>query len=381
MHLETLWLTDFRNYPEAEFEPSPAGITLVTGDNGEGKTNLLEAIAYLATLRSLRGNPPDAMVRRDAGRDSAIVRAAASRQGRQLKVEAELRSAGRDRVQINGQPVRRARDLLGAIQVTVFSPDDLSLVKGGPQLRREYLDDLLIALHPRHDVVVGEVERVLKQRNALLKSAVSSGSAKPGRSLDDDVRLTLDVWDTKLALAGEQLAEARAQLVANLGPLVATCYRVLAAASARPGGSQVSLEYRPSWQGPLLDALHAARNEDLRRGVTTTGPHRDDLDSFVANMPARTHASQGEQRCLALALRLAGHLLVADRVGSTPILLLDDVFSELDPYRSDALLHSLPPGQSILTTAGHLPAGALVEARFKIEGAKILRTGPEEPVT
>ena len=177
MHLDHLWLTDFRSYREAEFTPAPDGITVVSGANAEGKTNLLEAIGYLATLRSFRGSPAEAMVRAGAATGAAVVRADGFREGRRLLVEAELHATGRDRVQLNGQPLRRSRDLLGAFCVTVFAPDDLDLVKGGPQGRRQYLDDLLVALHPRHDATISEVERVLKQRNALLKSAGASAGA------------------------------------------------------------------------------------------------------------------------------------------------------------------------------------------------------------
>jgi DNA replication and repair protein RecF len=228
-------------------------------------------------------------------------------------------------------------------------------------------------LHPSYELLTSEVDRVLKQRNALLKSVGPSGGSRSARQLDDDARFTLDVWDTKLASAGEELASARAQLVDDLAPRVALSYGVLAGGSARPEARSTGFEYHRSWQGQLLDALKAARSDDLRRGVTTTGPHRDDMVTTIAGLPARTHASQGEQRCLALALRLAGHQLVTERVSSSPVLLLDDVFSELDPSRSEALLQSLPPGQSILTTAGHLPPGTAVEARFTVTEGKILR--------
>ena len=199
MHLDHLWLTDFRSYRDAEFAPAADGITVVTGANGEGKTNLLEAIGYLATLRSFRGSPArpwSGRCRQPAGRGAGR----GVREGRRLLVEAELHASGRDRVQVNGQPLRRSRDLLGAFCVTVFAPDDLGLVKGGPQGRREYLDDLLVALHPRHDVTISEVERVLKQRNALLKSAGRWRAG--GRPLPADVRHTLDVWDAQAQPAG-----------------------------------------------------------------------------------------------------------------------------------------------------------------------------------
>jgi DNA replication and repair protein RecF len=370
MHLEHLWLTDFRSYRDAEFSPAPAGITVVSGNNGEGKTNLLEAIGYLATLKSFRGSPAEAMVRDGAPGSQAVVRAEGSREGRHLLVEAELHAAGRDRVQVNRQPLRRSRDLLGALCVTVFGPDDLGLVKGGPQGRREYLDDLLVSLHPRHDATITEVERVLKQRNALLKSA--GGAAMSGRPLAPDVESTLDVWDAKLSEAGEALASARAALTEALEPLAGTAYGQLAAGVAHRGRDRVRLSYRRSWEGSLVTALRDARRDDLRRGVTTIGPHRDELLLAVGDLAGRTHASQGEQRSLALALRLAGHALVTERIGSAPILLLDDVFSELDPARSEALLACLPPGQAVVTTADDLPPGARVAARARVEDGKLL---------
>jgi DNA replication and repair protein RecF len=385
MQLQHLWLTDFRSYREAELSPSPEGITVITGANGEGKTNLLEAIGYLATLRSLRGSPPDAMVRDGAESGRAIVRAEGQREGRRLLVEAELRVTGRDRVQIGGQPLRRARDLLGAFQVTVFAPDDLTLVKGAPQGRREFLDGLLVALHPRHDATITEVERVLKQRNALLKTAGPSVAA--GRSAPAEITATLDVWDAKLTAASEALVAARRGLVAALEPLVGVAYGRLATAVAHRGRAGVGLAYQCSWAsggdgvaeglsagpaGGLAAALAAARRDDLRRGVTTVGPHRDELSLRIGDLPARTHASQGEQRSLALALRLAGHELVTHRIGSAPILLLDDVFSELDPVRGEALMGCLPAGQALVTTAGDLPAGVDVAARARVEDGKLL---------
>jgi DNA replication and repair protein RecF len=366
MHLERLWLTDFRNYTDAEFAPAPDGITVVTGANGEGKTNLIEAVGYLATLHSLRGSPAEAMVRVGAPGARAVVRTASWREGRKMLIEAEIHAAGRDRVQVNGQPLRRSRDLLGALQVSVFLPDDLFLVKGAPQGRRDYLDQLLVALHPRHDATIAEVERVIRQRNALLKSVA------PGRPIADDVKVTLDVWDSKLAQAGEDLAVAREQLTADLLSPARAAYGEVAFAAAARGRHSIGLCYHRSWEGPLLDALRSARADDLRRGVTTVGPHRDELGLSIGGQPARTHASQGEHRCLALALRLAGHGLVTGRIRSAPVLLLDDVFSELDSVRSEALLAVLPRGQAVLTTAGEPPPGTDIAARFRVEDGKIL---------
>lgn len=361
MRLDRLWLTDFRSYEAAELVPAPDGLTVVAGANGEGKTNLLEAVAYLASLRSFRGVPGEALIR--VGASQAVVRAEVERAGRRLLIEAELHPTGRDRVQVNRQPLQRTRDLLGSLQVTVFAPDDLSLVKGGPALRRDYLDDLLVALHPRHDATQRELERVLRQRNALLKQA--AGRATP------DIMATLDVWDAKLVTAGEALVTARSGLSAALSPVAAATYEQVALSAPR-GRSAVRLAYQRSWEGALADALGAARPEDLRRGLSTVGPQRDELGAWIGELPARTHASQGEQRSLALALRLAGHSVVTGRLETAPVLLLDDVFSELDPERSAALLAALPAGQAILTTAGGLPPGATPAVMVHVDGGKLL---------
>ncbi|HSS09429.1 MAG TPA: DNA replication/repair protein RecF [Acidimicrobiales bacterium] len=359
MQLDRLWLTDFRNYVSADLVPAPDGLTVITGGNGEGKTNLLEAIGYLATLRSFRGAPGEAMIR--VGAERAIVRGEARRAERTLLLEAELRPTGRDRVQVNRQPLRRTRDLLGAVQVTVFGPDDLALVKAGPQGRRDYLDDLLAALRLRHDALRTEVERILRQRNALLKQG--AGNPRPPA----DVVSTLDVWDQKLAETGTELADARAELVAALDPQVAAVYDRVAERVA-----DVATRYQRSWHGPLAAALASSRVEDLRRGVTTVGPHRDDLVITLGGLPSRTHASQGEQRSLALALRLAGHQVVTDAIGSAPVFLLDDVFSELDPDRAEALFASLPAGQALLTTVGNIPVHARPDLVLRVDGGKLL---------
>ena len=340
MHLRQLWLKDFRSYESVELELTP-GICAVLGPNGTGKSNLLEAVAYLALLESFRSAPSDALIR--SGAESAVVRGEVSEDGREQLIEAELTRTGRNRVLLNRHRLSRARDLLGAVRVTVFSPDDLSMVKGGPALRRTYLDQLLVALDVRNDAARSEFDRALRQRNALLKQT-------HGR-LDDAASLTLEVWDTKLVEAGERLAGLRARLVERLDPLVHTAY-----ADVAGDRSATRLRYEAPWRGTgLAAALAAARNDELRRGLTLVGPHRDELTVELNAMAARTHASQGEQRSLALALRLAAHRLVNDTTGAPPILLLDDVFSELDPQRSTALLRSLPAGQTLLSTAAGLP--------------------------
>lgn len=356
MRLARLWLTDFRSYASADISFAP-GLTALLGANGEGKTNVMEAIGYLATLSSFRGAPNDALVR--AGASSAVIRAEGEREGRQLLIEAELAGTGRGRVQVNKQKLARTRDLLGALRVSVFSPDDLELVKGGPAQRRQYLDDALVARRPAFDSLRDDLEKILKQRNALLKQA--------GGRLTPDIESTLSVWDAKLIETGEALAHARDELVTELAPALNLAYEQVA---GRP--VLVTTTYDAPWrEHGLAAALEAARRDELRRGVSLVGPHRDDLVLHLDALPSRTHASQGEQRSLALALRLAAHRVVADATGSSPILLLDDVFSELDPDRSAALLAHLPPGQTVLSSAAGLPPGATPELVLRVSGASV----------
>lgn len=358
MQIRKAWLHDFRNYASAEISLSPT-LTAVLGRNGEGKTNLIEAMAWLGTLSSFRGSSTEAMIRH--GRPSAVIRAEIERDGRELLIEAELAASGRNRVQINRQPLRRGRDLLGALRVTVFGPDDLVIVKAGPAERRRFMDEALVACDPRQDALRREVERVLRQRNALLRSA--------GGSLDQSATITLDVWNTKLVQAGEALTRARMDLLERLRPLVAESYAALSHVDSPP---VIGLAYSSEWTtNGLAAALEAARSEDMRRGVSTVGPHRDDLTLTLGGLSGRSHASQGEQRTLALALRLGLHRLVAEAAGSTPVLLLDDVFSELDPDRGSALLKNLPHGQVVLTTAGRLPEEAHPDRVLEVSGGVV----------
>jgi DNA replication and repair protein RecF len=370
VQVRTLWLTDYRSYTSAQLDLAP-GLTALVGANGEGKTNLLEALAWLATLSSFRNAPTESLVRR--GAPFAVVRARAEREGRELLIEAQIQPNGRNRVQVNRQPLRRARDLLGSLRVSVFTPDDLTIVKDGPGERRRFLDDALVSLHPRNDGLRSAVEKVLRQRNALLKQT--------GGRLDESSAFTLDVWDAKLAESGAALAAARLDLLDRMRPVLAATYDALA---RRP--ALVTVGYESAWAGPevatgegrgdalagsLARALAASRTDDVRRGVSTVGPHRDDVALSIAGAPSRTQASQGEQRTLALALRLAVHDVVTAASGSPPVLLLDDVFSELDPDRSAALLANLPPGQTLLTTASILPADAHPDVVVRLEGGRI----------
>jgi len=339
----------------------PPGTTAIVGRNGQGKTNLLEAVAHLAGT-SLRGAATEAMVR--VGAERAVVRAEATRGARELLLEAELALRGRSRMQLNRQPVKRRRDLLDALAVTIFSPDDLVLAKGGPGDRRRWLDEAAVALDHQVEAVRGDVERILRQRGALLKQA-------RGR-LDEAAGLTLDVWDDRLARAGEALAQRRAQALADLEPRLTQAYRDLA---GRP--LPVGARYESAWRAAgLAAALAAARADDLRRGVTTVGPHRDEVVLTLDGLPARTHASQGEQRSLALAMRLAVHRAVTDATGDSPVLLLDDVLSELDDDRTEALLAHLPPGQTLLTTAGPLPRQTEPELVLRVADGAVAPVAP-----
>ncbi len=354
MRLAKVWLTDFRSYEQHEVELD-TGLTAILGPNGVGKTNLLEAIGLLASLKSFRGAPTESLIRR--GASSAIVRAEGERDGRDVLIELEL-TRGRTRAQVNKQKLQRTSDLLGALQVTFFAPDDLALVKEGPGVRRQYLDDLMVSLDPRFDSALSDLDRVLRQRGALLRQTRGS--------VDEATGMTLDVWDAKLGELGQRVTERREYTLGALMPLVGQAYEQLA---GEP--TEVIATYIRSWDGDeLAEALAESRQQDVRRGVSTVGPHRDDLRLSLDGFASRSEASQGEQRTLALALRLAGHRLVAQHIGEAPLLLLDDVLSELDPDRARALLDNLPPGQTIITSASGLPPGTVPDHTLTFESPR-----------
>ncbi len=350
MLLKRLWLENFRSYESIELDFDD-GLTAIIGPNGTGKTNILEALGCLATLKSFRGPPTESLIRR--GADRAIIRGLGLREDREVLIELEL-AKGRTRAQVNRQKLQRTRDLLGALRITVFAPDDLALVKEGPSIRRSYLDDVLVALDPRMDATISDVDKALKQRNALLRQS-------KGR-LDSSAGFTLDVWDQKLGEAGDRLVAAREDLLAELMPGVAAAYEMFASDPA-----PVVATYTRSWAADTLAAgLGSVRNDDVRRAVTTVGPHRDDIALTLDGFASRTEASQGEQRTLALALRFAGHQLVANKLGEAPLLLLDDVLSELDPDRGHALLTNLPKGQTVITSASELPPSTIADHVMRI---------------
>ena len=367
MHLAALALTDFRRYESVSLTFGP-GTTVLEGRNGAGKTTLLEAVAWVASGRSFRGVGDEALVRH--GCDQAVLRATVEDGERIQTLDAEIKVRGRNRVLVNGNPLGRARDRLEVLRVTIFAPDDLALVKGGPAERRDFLDDLLVVLAPRYDAARADFERVLKHRNALLK----------GGARDAEARTTLDVFDDQLATAGAEIVRGRLRLIDRLLPFVAEAYGHFA---GRP--VPVAARYDADWAGPdgvdpdtvaevLRDALATLRPREIERGVTLAGPHRDEWRLLLDGLDTRSHASQGEQRSLALALRLGGHRLCTETLGTPPVLLLDDVFSELDDGRATALAEALPAGQALVTTASALPA-AVVPDDHRVVTAGVVERG------
>jgi DNA replication and repair protein RecF len=347
VHLTRLALTDFRSYAAVDVNMEP-GVTTFSGPNGEGKTNLVEAVGYVATLGSHRVSGDSPLVRSGAGQ--ALIRAAVTGEGRDTLVEIEVNPGRTNRVRLNRAPVTRPRDVLGVLRTVLFAPEDLALVKGDPSERRRFLDDLLVTMAPRYAAVRSDYDRVLKQRAALLKSA---GGKAPGRSAAarEAMTSTLDVWDSHLAKAGAELLTARERLVAALRPFVEKSYDEVSGACGPAG-----MTYRRSFEGDgdaqaaMRAALLAARPGELERGVCLVGPHRDELELRIRDLPARGYASHGESWSLALALRLASfELLRAGR--EDPVLILDDVFAELDDGRRTRLAELVAGAEQVLVTA------------------------------
>ena len=375
MRLERLEVVDFRNHDRASVE-LPAGVSALVGPNGVGKTNLLEAAGYLATLGSHRVGQDAALIR--AGSSSAVIRAAVQRAGRRLLVDLELRPGSGVRGRVNGAPVPRARDLLGVVRATVFAPEDLGLVRGDPEERRRFLDTLATQRLPRYHGSRQDYDRVLRQRNTLLRSA---GGRLPASAL-----ATLEVWDEKLASAGAEIWSERLRLVAALTPRVELAYQRLAGRDDEVDVAYVSSVAGTAGLDPdpvklakaLRERLVADRAREVERGVTLSGPHRDDLALALRGLPARTHASHGEAWSLALALRLGSHRLLAEE-GEEPVLLMDDVFAELDRQRRDRVAEAALAAEQTVVTAAvpeEMP-GELNAAVFHVEpGSVQLRTGP-----
>ncbi|MFD9069785.1 DNA replication/repair protein RecF [Streptomyces lasiicapitis] len=370
MHVTHLSLADFRSYARVEVPLDP-GVTAFVGPNGQGKTNLVEAVGYLATLGSHRVSSDAPLVR--MGADRAVIRAAVRQGERQQLIELELNPGKANRARVNRSSQVKPRDVLGIVRTVLFAPEDLALVKGDPGERRRFLDELITARSPRMAGVRSDYDRVLKQRNTLLKSAALA-RRHGGRSMDLS---TLDVWDQHLARAGAELLAQRLDLIATLQPLADKAYEQLA-----PGGGPVALDYKPSapeivghareeLYEQLLAALAEARKQEIERGVTLVGPHRDELLLKLGQLPAKGYASHGESWSFALALRLASYDLLRAE-GSEPVLVLDDVFAELDARRRERLAELVAPGEQVLVTAAvddDVP-GVLTGVRYSVaEGA------------
>jgi DNA replication and repair protein RecF len=347
VHLAWLELIDFRSYSSLHFEPDP-GVNVLVGPNGAGKTNVLEAIAYLSGLRSFRRAPDGALLARGAA--EAVLRGGFAHAAGETRVEVALPATGRRRVLLNGKRPARFSDVPVAVPVVAFLPDDLDVVKRGPGLRRDYLDELAGQLSPAAGADLAEYVKILRQRNTLLR--------RDGRTAD---RLTLDVWDERLAVAGGRLVVQRLRLLDRLGPVAAEAYDTVGGASDalawvyrtswHEGGAELNSRDPDEHATRLRSALAARRDRDLDQRTTTTGPHRDEPALLLTGREARTQASQGEQRSAALTLRLAAYTLLEARHGYPPLLLLDDVFSELDTRRAGGVMRLLPRGQVFVTTA------------------------------
>ena len=420
MYLSRLALTDFRSYAAVDLSLEP-GVSTLIGANGQGKTNVVEAVGYLATLGSHRVASDGPLVR--DGAERAILRGAVTSAERDSLVEIEINPGRANRARLNRNPVTRPRQVLGVLRTVLFAPEDLSLVKGDPEQRRRYLDDLLVAQAPRYAAVRGDYERVLRQRTALLKSlrgrpwarqfagAGRSAPAGPGPGSPDDgfpvdqggheapggsAATTLDVWDEHLATKGAELLAARISLTGALRPLAAQSYAAVAG-----GAAGISMAYRQAFinipgqrnggdaadrpepepdagklAAWLREALALARAEEIERGVCLVGPHRDELELRVGDLPARGYASHGESWSAALALRLAAFELLR-QVGEDPVLLLDDVFAELDTGRRERLAAVAAGAEQVLVTAAvaqDVPP-VLTGARFEVADGRVTRAG------
>jgi DNA replication and repair protein RecF len=413
VYLNRLALTDFRSYAGVDLRLEQ-GVSTLIGANGEGKTNVVEAIGYLATLSSHRVASDAPLVRHGAER--AIVRGAVTSAGRDSLVEIEINPGRANRARLNRTPVPRPRQVLGVLRTVLFAPEDLSLVKGDPEQRRRYLDDLLVAKAPRYAGVRADYERVLRQRTALLKSLrgrpwarqlTGPPPASPGGEFDGEqashggpggsAAATLDVWDEHLATAGAELLSARISLTSALRPLAAQAYTTVSGDS-----TGFSISYRQSFSSNfhgqlgrgiadsrpepepdaeklaagLREALVLARAEEIDRGVCLIGPHRDELDLRIGDLPARGYASHGESWSAALALRLAAFELLRQD-GEDPVLLLDDVFAELDSGRRERLAVLAAGAEQVIVTAAvaqDVPP-VLAGARFGVAEGKVARAG------
>lgn len=351
MLVHTLSLTDFRSHAQVDLEFAE-GVTTFVGLNGQGKTNLIEAIGYVSSLSSHRVASDAPLVR--IGADIGFIRCGIRSDERDIMIELAITPGRANKARINRSPVPRTRDVLGLLRTVLFAPEDLALVKGDPGDRRKFLDDLLVQRTPRLSGTRADYDRILKQRNALLKSANIAR-----RASGDEMLRTLEVWDEQLATVGGELIHERVSLIADLGSLAAQEYAVVSG----EGDSFLGLTYvscigdlpdmratKEWWRDALLGELVRRRADELNRGVTLVGPHRDDLLLTLGPGPAKGYASHGESWSVALALRLASYMLLRHD-GVDPVLLLDDVFAELDTSRRERLAARVSVAQQVIITA------------------------------
>lgn len=343
MRVDWLSLVNFRSYPSLDWRPD-ADVNLLIGPNGAGKTNLLEGVAYLASLKSFRSVPDAAIIADD--QEGAVIRSGLSGEGRERLIEIEIPRSGSRRTQVDKNRLKRTADLLGVLRVIAFLPEDLDLVKRGPAYRRDLIDEVAVQLWPAAHLDQSEYERALRQRNAFLR-----------QGHHDDA--TLSVWDSRLAQTGGRVIARRARVIETIGEFFAGAYSEIASSDV-----EASFTYRPSWPGELddvtaadfgsrlIEGLDASRRLDYERRMTNVGPHRDEPGFSIGGHDARVHGSQGEQRTLALAVKLSAHRAVAAAIGESPVLILDDVFSELDPERARSLAKALPDDtQTMISSA------------------------------
>ncbi len=351
MYVAHLSLHDFRSYDDLEVDLEP-GVTSFVGRNGQGKTNIVEAIDYLSRLASHRVSSDQPLVR--SGAAHAVVRAAVVRDDRTAVLEVEINPGKSNRARVNRAPLPRARELVGLVRTVVFAPDDLALVKGDPGERRRFADDLLVLQSPRYAGTRADYDRVLKQRTSLLRTARARGAAA------DSMLATLEVWDERLARLGAEIMVARARLVEEINPLLGKAYEAVARGAAR---DDAMLEYKPSFEPAdgfetgleqaMLAEIARRRQDELDRGVSLVGPHRDDLVCSLGDLPVKGYASHGEGWSFALAMRLASYELLRS-TGDDPILVLDDVFAELDAGRRAQLAELVAGAEQVLVTAAVL---------------------------
>lgn len=378
MFVTHLSLSDFRNYTSAELDIT-AGVTVFVGSNGQGKTNLVEAVEYLSTMSSHRVSATLPLIR--SGCDSAILRArvqASREDDRLISVELEVAHGRSNVARLNRAPLSRPRDLVGALRTVVFSPVDLAIVRGDPSDRRAWLDSLVTTRWPRMAGVRADLDKVLKQRNALLKSM----AGRSLRSSGGDAETTLEIWNEQLAVIGAELLHARLDTLADVLPHVRAAYETIA-----PLNNQIDASYktvlnldgvgeaddvRAELQARILTALQERRADEVQRGVTLVGPQRDDVDLFIGELPAKGYASHGESWSLALALRLGGFALVKDD-GTEPVLVLDDVFAELDATRRERLAGAVADAEQVLITAavGSDVPEFPTERRFRVHAGQV----------